>query len=247
MTSHTKIEDLIALHGEAEVLELFEKRYPESYEVFLKHIQLGIDAAVGAIERNAKHYSGFLEDQITTILVENLVAQRFDASHDADYSGHIDVSIQSQCKKFFWGAEAKINYNHKWLSEGVEQLENSYLDGTTNRNHAGLLIYIKHDNAAGRMKNWADFYAREKSSDGNFSIASCKHRENYAYVSSQTLQRTGMPYELRHIGISLWRKHSVELLVNAEESAEAKKLEEELKAQEKLERQALKEKRQNKN
>jgi hypothetical protein len=128
-----------------------------------------------------------------------------------------------------WGAEAKIAYSYEWLAQGVDQLFDSYIDGTTGRDKGGLLIYLKRENATGVMNEWrARLKELWSGTDPTFADADCPERPGYAFITTQNLRRTGMPYELRHIGVSLWRQHSIELAIEAEERELAKKLQTEL-------------------
>jgi hypothetical protein len=233
MSADMSVQEMMALFGYDGYLEHVERKHPPDYGTFLKHVQSAVNAAVASLERNAKHYFLLKEDQLSVIFVEHLIAQELNAAHDADYSGHLDVSIESQCKKYVWGAEAKIDYSLEWLQQGVGQLLGSYLDGTTNRDKAGLLIYIKNEDASGRMTAWRSQCKTNASGDLAYSDRDCPDRKDFAFFNSQTLRRTGRPVEIRHIGVSLWRQRSIELEIEREEKALADQLIADLKAKEK--------------
>lgn len=123
------LQDYQRLYGEKAVLEHFEKKYPQSYESFLKTVHACIDKAVVEAQRAAQYLFDSSEDHITTFIVSNLRGQGIDADHDSDSGGHVDIFIEDADKNYSWAAEAKIDTDWSWIEGGVGQLMDRYADG----------------------------------------------------------------------------------------------------------------------
>lgn len=216
------LQDYQRLYGEKAVLEHFEKRYPESYESFLKTVHVCIDKAVVEAQRAAQYLFDSDEDHITTFIVSNLRGQGIDADHDSDSGGHVDIFIEDVDKKYSWAAEAKIDTDWSWIEGGVGQLMDRYADGTIRRNQGGLLIYIKTDKGATRVAEWRARVKAKYSAKQGFTDADCPTRGDYAFFSECIFPKTGRPFKIRHVGVLLFREAS-KLAADAKRAAASAK------------------------
>ena len=204
----TPVDLLCQQHGQKKVLDFFERSYPSSYASFVKTVHECMDKAVAEVQRAAQYLYGADEDTITTFIVSNLRGQQLDAEHDSDAGGHVDVFIQDADKQFVWIAEAKIDLNDKWVQGSIPQLMDRYADGTTNADKGGILIYIKNDGAADYMAKWRTYIATKYGSKPGYSDWDCPTRHPYAFHSECEYSKTFKPFQLRHIGVSLFRQAS---------------------------------------
>jgi hypothetical protein len=202
------LQDYQRLYGEKAVLEHFEKRYPQSYEAFLKTVHACIDKALVEAQRAAQYLFDSSEDHITTFIVSNLRGQGIDADHDSDSGGHVDIFIEDADKNYSWAAEAKIDTDWSWIEGGVGQLMDRYADGTVGRDQGGLLIYIKTENGAKRVADWRARVTAKYSAKQGFIDADCPTRRDYAFFSECVFPKTGMPFRIRHVGVLLFREAS---------------------------------------
>jgi hypothetical protein len=216
------LQDYQRLYGEKAVLEHFEKRYPQSYESFLKTVHACIDKALAEAQRAAQYLFDSSEDHITTFIVSNLRGQGIDADHDSDSGGHVDIFIEDADKNFSWAAEAKIDTDWPWIEGGVGQLMDRYADGTVGRDQGGLLIYIKSKNGAKRVADWRARVTAKYSAKQGFIDADCPTRGDYAFFSECIFPKTGKPFRIRHVGVLLFREAS-KLAADAKSAAAAAK------------------------
>lgn len=202
------LQDYQRLYGEKAVLEHFEKKYPQSYESFLKTVHACVDKAVIEAQRAAQYLFDSSEDHITTFIVSNLRGQGIDADHDSDCGGHVDIFIEDADKNFSWAAEAKIDTDWSWIEGGVGQLMDRYADGTVGRDQGGLLIYIKTENGAKRIADWRARVTSKYSAKQGFIDSNCPTCGDYAFFSECIFPKTGKPFKIRHIGVLLFREAS---------------------------------------
>jgi hypothetical protein len=218
------LEDLCQRHGNGKVLEFFERRYPSSYASFVATVHACIDKATVEVQRAAQYLYGADEDTITTFIVSNLRAQQLDAEHDSDSGGHVDVFIQDADKTFTWAAEAKIDSSAEWVQGSIPQLMDRYADGTVGADQGGILIYIKNEYAATYMAQWRAYVATKYGSKAGFRAWNCHTRHPYAFFSECVYNKTGQPFRIRHIGLTLFRQASKDHA--SAKAAEKKRLDE---------------------
>jgi uncharacterized membrane protein len=202
------VNDLCRHHGEGKVLEFFERQYPPSYSAFLATVHACMDKAIGEVQRAAQYLYGADEDTITTFIVSNLRSQQLDAEHDSDSGGHVDIFIQDADRKFTWAAEAKIDSGVEWVRGSVPQLMDRYADGTVGADQGGILIYIKNEEAATYMREWRTYVQTKYGSKPRFRDWNCHTRHPYAFFSECVFNKTGELFQIRHMGLTLFRQAS---------------------------------------
>ena len=217
------LKDYQRLYGEKAVVEHFEKKYPQSYESFLKTVHVCVDKAVVEAQRAAQYLFDASEDLITTFIVSNLRSQLLDAEHDSDSGGHVDIFIEDTDKQYSWAAEAKIDTDWSWIEGGVGQLMDRYAEGTVGRDQGGLLIYIKTEKGATQVAEWRARVVAKYSAKQGFIDADCPTRGAYAFFSECVFPKTGRPFRIRHVGVLLFREAS-KLAADAKSAAAAAKV-----------------------
>ncbi len=204
----TPLTDLCRHYGEGKLREFFERSYPSTYESFIDTVHACIDRATAEVQRAAQYLYTADEDTITTFIVSNLRSQQLDAEHDSDSGGHVDIFIQDVDKKFTWAAEAKIDTSLGWVAGSIPQLMDRYADGTVGADQGGVLIYIKSEQAAPYMTQWRASVNAKYASKSGYQDWNCSTRHPYAFFSECEFNKTGRPFRIRHIGLTLFRQAS---------------------------------------
>lgn len=172
------------------------------YKGFINHVENSISTCIEQLERNPESHCKKCEDQITIAIRDMLNVMGFNAEHDVQVGGHVDLHV----KKGSWSyhAEAKIFKGNAYAFEGWQQLTTRYAIGTRYNNFGGILLYLRnHSNTLEIMRNWKTHL--ETLSINDFVIDHCPSKP-LVLLSSHTLERTGLPYHIRHIPISLYFK-----------------------------------------
>ena len=156
-----------------------------------------ISSIVRDLEESAQYRKNDSEDRITVDIVHMLHRAGYDATHDTDSRGHIDLRVKNGA--FIWLGEAKIHKGYDWILEGLKQLHTRYSTGK--EDGSGILIYIKGSNARAVMEEW-----RKRLEAGN----ECHLKETrdgsekLTFWSLHQHEGSGLEISTKHIGISLF-------------------------------------------
>lgn len=180
-------------------------KVPPSYEEFVRAVETALGFVVRTMVRNPKLYYRdvanrvpMLEDQISHLLVRDLVSLGFDALLDSTVGGHCDVVVRYG-SDYLWLGEAKIDSGNQWLWQGYQQLTTRYSPGDTQSACGGLLIYCFKRRTDQRMESWMERLASE-----GCQTAICDEPiAPNAFRSSQLSERTGVELQVLHVPISL--------------------------------------------
>lgn len=178
----------------------------DDYEGFVECLNEEIDRIFSAFQATPQRRSGDGEDRITDDLVVNLRTAGYDANHDQDSGGHVDVTVKAG--KLTWIGEAKIYYSVNNLFEGFLQLSTRYRPASGNfaHNKGGMLIYITNrPNAKVQMDAWRN-HIKSRGIDG-YEDWDCS-RNALAFHSKHTHEVTGYPFFIRHIPLLLYHQPS---------------------------------------
>ncbi len=165
---------------------------------FLRNFYKDIDKVISNIQENPKQRQKDTEDRLTIDIVNQLRCLGYDAEHDSEIGGHVDIVVRGS--DFVWLGEAKIYRGNNYLWEGFQQLVTRYSIGDSNQENGGLLIYIREGNASSIMENWQN-YLLEKSLP-NYSFRPCKMR-SLAFISTHKHERSGQAFHVRHMPVML--------------------------------------------
>ncbi|MEW6498868.1 MAG: HEAT repeat domain-containing protein [Cyanobacteriota bacterium] len=165
---------------------------------FIKNLYKDIDKVIYQIQENPKQRQKDTEDRLTIDIVNQLRCLEYDAEHDSEIGGHVDIAVRKN--EFLWLGEAKIYRGNNYLWEGFQQLTTRYSIGDSNQKNGGLLIYIGERDASSIMENWQN-YLLEKSLP-NYRFRPCKMR-SLAFISTHRHERSGQDFHVRHMPVML--------------------------------------------
>lgn len=162
-------------------------------------VEDAIDAIATEFSETPHHRSNRDEDGLTIDVVTSLKQMGFYATHDEDIGGHCDIVVRGK-DSFLWLAEAKIHRAYDWLTKGYKQITTRYSTGMPGQDAGALLIYCKAANVKDIMDKWREHFG------GHFKDAEIRDCEKspLAFVSTCTHPRSGLPFRIRHIPISVW-------------------------------------------
>jgi hypothetical protein len=196
---HSSLNSIIERHGTDWLIRRIEIVVPSSGEVFISRLYQELADILRNIEETANHRQDDSEDRITVDIVMMLRQSGFNATHDTETRGHVDIRVTN--KSFVWLGEAKIHSTYDWLLDGLKQLLSRYTTGR--ENGSGLLIYICGANAQSVMEKW-----RGRLEDGS-ECGLKKTEDNDEKLTFWSIhQHTGSGLDIRtkHIGVSLYFK-----------------------------------------
>lgn len=178
---------------------LVELPLVKTYEEFIDVLYSDIDYSVQLLQENRHLIQNDSEDRITVQIITNLKMKGYNAEHDVQIGGHVDLTVRH--KSYSWLGEAKIHSSYEYLFEGFQQLTTRYSVGTLDANHGGILIYIKGANAKQVMKRWKEKLKNEKISGMTFDTCA---KNNLAFLSKHPHNVSGNDYHIRHIPACLY-------------------------------------------
>lgn len=171
----------------------------ESSGDFIGQLYKDLDRIIYQIEKNPELHQEDKEDRLTIEIVRSLRNAGYDnANHDCKIGGHVDLTVEKN--DFIWLGEAKIYRDNNYLWEGFLQLTTRYSIGNDNQSSGGLLIYIFDEDAKSVMEKWQTYLLSKNLPD--YSYKPCK-LNSLAFISSHKHQRSGFPFQIRHIPVLL--------------------------------------------
>lgn len=181
-----------------EVKNLIARKVANNYEQFVNILHDDLDDSIQHLTQNRHLYQNFSEDQISVNLIGMLKARNYDADHDSQHGGHVDIIVKHQFGKFEWLGEAKIWGGPAYMADGWAQLNKRYSAGTINDNHGGILLYVKAPNAVAKLNDWIDHL---KTIEDEIKISS----ETNPLVKNTITKHpsSGLDYRVRHIAVVL--------------------------------------------
>ena len=179
---------------------LYKKLLIHDYDSFVDYVEDEISGCIQQLECNPEHHCNKGEDEVTISIRDMLVMKGVDAEHDVQHGGHVDLFIKQGSWKYH--AEAKIYKGLVNSYEGWLQLTTRYASGNPCNKGCILLYLQKHAGTLDVMNDWKG-HVEGKVEDINVDFCSVNP---LSLVSSHTLERTGLPYYIRHIPVSLYFK-----------------------------------------
>jgi hypothetical protein len=174
---------------------LFSKGHEERRQI----IEDAVDCIAVEFAETPHHRQDRDEDGLTIDVVTSLKHMGFQATHDEDIGGHCDIVVRGD-ESFMWLAEAKIHNAYDWLAKGFRQITTRYSTGQPGQDAGALIIYCKAENVKGIMEKWSKHFA-ETFPD---AVTVACEKSPLALVTTFTHARTGLPFRVRHIPISIW-------------------------------------------
>ncbi|WP_316233407.1 hypothetical protein [Bradyrhizobium sp. SZCCHNPS2010] len=170
------------------------------YPAFVEIINRAIDTAFRRMAENPELRRGRSEDELTIELINLLKQNDIDATHEAKVGGHCDITIRGP-NDFAWLAEAKRHSKgYPWLYQGFQQLNTRYSTGLPQHDKGGLIIYTYKPNTLNQMGGWSAYLQANQKG----LVVSPYGADPLSFLSTHQHERSGLPYEVRHIPLSLY-------------------------------------------
>ena len=174
--------------------------FVSDYATFVEIINRAIDIAFRRMAENPELRKKRSEDELTIELINLLKQNDIDAHHEAKVGGHCDVTIRGP-DDFSWLAEAKRHTKgNPWLYQGFQQLNTRYSTGLPQHDKGGLVIYTYKPNTLDQMLKWSVYLQANHKG----LTVSPYGADPLSFISTHTHERSGLPYEVRHIPLSLY-------------------------------------------
>jgi hypothetical protein len=174
--------------------------FVSDYPAFVEIINRAIDFAFRRMAENPELRKKRSEDELTIELINLLKQSDIDAHHEAKVGGHCDITIRGP-DDFSWLAEAKRHSKgNPWLYKGFQQLNTRYSTGLPRHDKGGLIIYTYRPNTLDQMQKWSAYLQANRRG----LTVSPYGADPLSFISTHTHERSGLPYEVRHIPLSLY-------------------------------------------
>lgn len=198
------IEEILGYH---EASKLRERISPQSYEVFIKRLYEDVERII-IILQDSSNYQIKSEDRLTIEIVSMLSCMYYDAAHDNNSKGHVDIIVKKDTYR--WIGEAKVfSSSYQWLFKGVSQLMTRYTSGTKGQTETALLIYFFDEKVKDKMHIWKD-KLKERSDDPKFKEGiglkgiDCSVDTSLQFISQHIHISSQLEMRIRHIPILLY-------------------------------------------
>lgn len=206
------LKDLLETYGQRELVEQLIRLQPANYEDFVGQLHRDLLYVVGEIEGDAKDFQSASEDELNREIVRLMRCRFYNASHDHDEGGHVDIHIRSRDGRYSWLAEAKLDNGPAYLTAGVHQLSERYARGTPHHNHGGFIVYIQKKRCAERFANWRKHFSGLVNEFEALEVLDSGMRVGLTFDSKYILDRIGAgapKYTVLHIGVTAYRPANV--------------------------------------
>lgn len=169
------------------------------YSEFVRIVNRAIDISLRRMAENPELRKDRKEDELTIELVTLLRQIDIDAHHEAKVGGHCDITIRGH-SDYLWLAEAKRdNQGIDWLYQGFQQLNTRYSTGLPQHDQGGMILYLYSPNILARMNIWQHHLGETHQ---GIAFTACDNNP-LSFISTHTHERSGLPYRVRHIPLSL--------------------------------------------
>ena len=203
-SSSSFAETIAALRATPGGDRFIERSQAQTYTDFVNILKCDIDEIIIGMERNRQRFINSSEDEMTFYISSMLNQLGYTATNGTQFGGSVDLNVQKVLKGWLWTAEAKIFTALDKVNEGFLQLTSRYSPGSLEEARAGMIIYVFTKNAAKKMKTWKSHL--EGLGDCSLVTEACVSRPNLAFYSTQTQDSSGLPLNIRHIGVALYFK-----------------------------------------
>lgn len=171
------------------------------YEQFLELLDMAFDWIAQELAQNPELRCGRSEDQLTIEVVSMLKALTVEASHDTKVGGHCDIRVEARSEMLWLGEAKKLEKtDNGWIYKGFEQLNSRYSTALPGQDAGGMLIYCVLPRVDKVMGGWEDYLKKQVT---DLTTSACE-RNPLAFRSQHPHPRTGRPYKVRHVPVSLY-------------------------------------------
>lgn len=179
---------------------LVRRTFASTYEDFLDVLHDDLKLAIERVENNPQDFLDESEDATTKRIADMLWGMQYEASHNLQAGGNVDLTIEMPRRQFKWIAEAKKFSSVTGMKEGYLQLATRYRAGMGANGvmHGGLIGYLRRPNAVKHMKSWKTaFPALPVAADS--TLSDCPRRHALGFISEHAHQDFGLPFRVWHV------------------------------------------------
>lgn len=195
------IEQLVATNPYAQ--NMIRREFAPSYMEFINVLYDDLDMAISELELQPQLHIGDLEDKLSSKIISQLKMVGYNASLGSTGGGNKDLTVLGKKPSWSWIGEAKIYKCVTNLRDGFLQLSTRYRSVDSTKSCAGILAYTFRPYASELLVNdW-----KNELSNLNlrgFMTYPCMRRERMAFFSVHDHVASGLPFEVRHMAISLY-------------------------------------------
>ena len=196
MISTEQIEALAKV--DTNLKNLFERKLACDYQQFVHILYEDLDDSLAHLTQSRHLYKNSSEDQLSLQIISFLKGRYYDAEHDPQHGGHVDILVKDQWGKNEWIGEAKIWGGVEYAMDGWNQLHKRYSAGTHRDNHGGILLYVKVKNARQKLEDWVDHL---KSSISGLEVQDDSN--SLIKTTTSIHEGSGLEFYVRHMAVVL--------------------------------------------
>ncbi|WP_241609031.1 hypothetical protein [Rosenbergiella australiborealis] len=178
-----------------------KRKFAATNDDFINQLYIDLDDAMYFLETQKHMYQDHKwgEDELTYTIIAFLQGRNYDAEHDTQHGGHVDILVKHHHGKFAWIGEAKLWNGPAYVFGGWNQLSSRYGTGTLRDNHGGIIIYVKQRNSSDKFASWSNYLSER------VEAIITPDTKNPLRFSSETMHpATNQPYFVRHMAVSLF-------------------------------------------
>lgn len=203
MAPASSLEHILAVAGgDRHVARWIQRELASSHQEFLDILFQDLLFAVERLEQNPQLMVDEGEDQTTQRLADMLAAFGYQATHNTQAGGNVDLTVERVRLSHRWIAEAKRFGDVGDMREGYLQLSTRYRPALASdgRLHGGMIGYLRRPNAAKCMTGWREHLAELIE---GCATQDCSRRGPLGFVSSHAHGDYGVPLEVWHVCVVL--------------------------------------------
>ena len=199
------MKDLLIIS--AELADIFNRRTPASYDVFVKQIDKDINNIISVTESGRQHHLNKGEDAITEHIIVQLKRDYSSVHHDAQHGGHCDIYIETK------GSDGSL---YKWIMEAKLWKGIEYVYGGINNCKGGMIFYSQlKSGALYAMDEW------HKGLEAKGIIINNKRKDGLRFDTEHKLNAgIGADFFVSHYCVDLYHNPTVTKLKKAQVKAD---------------------------
>lgn len=183
---------------------MLDRIFATTFESFVKTLYEDLDIAIAELELNPQLMQGDYEDKLSAFLISLLKRAGYNASLGSTGGGNKDLTVIGRDPSWSWIGEAKKYHSITNLHEAFLQLATRYRNVNPTKPCGGILAYIFRPDAKGLMAEWREKLPYTKTVLNELTTYPCKKKPKLAFFSRHNHVASGLPFEVRHIGIVLY-------------------------------------------
>jgi hypothetical protein len=178
--------------------------FASTFDEFLNVLHDDLKLVIERLENNPQNYPDESEDATTQRIADMLWGMQYEASHNLQAGGNVDLTIEMSRRQFKWIAEAKKFSSISGMQEGYLQLATRYRPGMGSNGvmNGGLIGYVRRPNAAKHMTDWRTALASLPEAPGCV-FEDCDRRHTLGFFSEHPHQDFGVPFRVWHTCVVL--------------------------------------------